>query len=137
MNKNIGFNFFALVLIIVFLTLPFFVFGQQTPTEGSQNPMSLLERVASGDYGPYSSETDSNTVMNTVGLIINIVLGLLSLVFLSLTIYSGIRWMTARGSEEEVTKAKSILTHSIIGLIIVISSWGIWELIARLWLSNL
>lgn len=135
MNKNISFNIFALLIIIVFLTLPFFVFGQQTViNNNNQNPMSLLERVATG---PYSSETDSDTVMRTVGLIINIVLGLLSVIFLVLTIYSGIRWMTAQGNEEEVTKAKTILKQAIIGLIIVISSWGIWELIARLWLSNL
>ncbi len=134
MNKNIGFNVFVLVLIIVFLTLPFFVFGQENIINNNQDPMSLLERVATG---PYSSETDSDTIMSTVGLIINIVLGLLSVVFLILTIYSGIRWMTAQGNEEEVTKAKSILTQAILGLVIVISSWGIWELIARLWLSNL
>ncbi len=124
MNKNIGFNFFALLLIITFLTLPFFVFGQDSVIDANnQDPMSLLERVATG---PYSSETDSGTVISTVALIINISLGLLSVVFLILTIYSGIRWMTAQGNEEEVTKAKTTLTQAILGLIIVISSWGIW-----------
>ncbi len=136
MHKNIGFNFFALILVIIFLTLPFFVFGQIQHLLEDQNPKTLVNKIAA-DNGPYSSETDSDTVMSTVALIINISLGLLSVIFLILTIYSGIRWMTAQGNEEEVTKAKTTLTQAILGLIIVISSWGIWELIARFWLSNL
>lgn len=136
MKNIITLNFFALLIIIIFLTLPFFVFGQQEVTD-NQGPMSFLENIASGDDGPYSADTDTNTVMDTVALLINGVLGLLSVIFLALSIYSGIRWMTAQGNEEEVTKAKTILTQAIIGLIIVVSSWGIWGIIVNLWLSNI
>lgn len=135
MLKRIGLNFFSLIIIIFFLTLPFLVFGQADLVIEDNNPLLLVNKVAS-DNGPYSSDTDSDTIFNTVGTIVNIVFGLLSLVFLILTIYSGMRWMTAQGNEEEVTKAKSTLTQAIIGLVIIFSSWGIWEIIVRVWLVN-
>ena len=45
--------------------------------------------------------------------------------FLGLAIYAGIIWMTASGSEEKVSKAKEMLTESIIGIIIVLAAYAI------------
>lgn len=140
MNKKLSFNFFSLLVIVIFLLLPFFVFSENDSEDmqnlTDDNPLSVMQKIGS-EYGPYSPDTDSNTVFTSVGLIINVVLGLLSVVFLILIIISGINWMTASGNEESITKAKTILKQAIIGLLIVISSWGIWEIIARIWLSNL
>ncbi len=133
MFKKIGLTFFSLIIIIFFLTLPFLVFGQTASDDN--NPLTLVNKISTED-GPYSTDTDSDTIFNTVGLIINIAFGLLSIVFLILTIFSGTRWMTAQGNEEDVTKAKSTLTQAIIGLLIIIGSWGIWEIIVRIWLVN-
>lgn len=135
MFKKLSLTFFSLIIIIFFLTLPFLVFGNTPVVVDDNNPLNLVNKVAS-DNGPYSSDTDSDTIFNTVSIIVNIVFGLLSVVFLILTIYSGMRWMTAQGNEEEVTKAKNTLTQAIIGLVIIFSSWGIWELIVRVWLVN-
>ena len=57
--------------------------------------------------------------------IINIFLGLLSIIAVSLIIYAGFVWMTSEGNEEKISKAKGILKSAIIGLVIVLSSWGI------------
>ena len=136
MFKKIGLTFFSLIIIIFFLTLPFLVFGQTTVSgDNNNNPLTVVNIIAS-ENGPYSSDTDSDTIFITVGTIVNLVFGLLSLVFLILTIYSGMRWMTAQGNEEEVTKAKNTIKQALIGLIIIISSWGIWEIIVRVWLVN-
>ncbi len=133
MTRRLGLTFLNLITIIIFLTLPFFVFaGNLSET----NPLSIMKNIGA-DNGPYQATTDTHTVFVVVSAIINLVFGLLSLVFLGLTIYSGIRWMTAGGGEEEINKAKDTIKQAIIGLVIVISSWGIWELIVRLWLSNL
>ena len=51
------------------------------------------------------------------------------LIFLILTIYAGFLWMTARGNEEQVTKAKTILKTTLIGLVIVLASFGIAQFI--------
>lgn len=133
MNKKLSSIFLNLIIIIIFLIIPFFVFGNEDNSE-STNPLNKLKAIGSG-VG--FSETDENTVFDIVAFIIDLVFSLLALIFLFLTIYSGIRWMTASGVEEEVTKAKKTLKQAIIGLVIVISSWGIWELINNLLIQKI
>lgn len=57
--------------------------------------------------------------------IINIVLTFLGFAFLLLLTYAGILWVTARGNEEGVTKAKDLIKRAVIGLIIVLSAYGV------------
>ncbi|MFA5024866.1 MAG: pilin [Patescibacteria group bacterium] len=57
--------------------------------------------------------------------IINILLLLLGIIAVGLTIYAGFVWMTSEGNEEKVDKAKKLLRNAVIGLVIVLSSWGI------------
>lgn len=59
------------------------------------------------------------------GYIINWVLSVLGLISLILIIYAGFRWMAARGNEDEVTKAKDILKAAVIGLVIILGSYGL------------
>ncbi|MFA5024605.1 MAG: pilin [Patescibacteria group bacterium] len=60
-----------------------------------------------------------------VGRIINVVLGLLAVIFLALIIFAGFRYMTAGGNEEQTKKAVSLLKNAIIGLLIVLMAWAI------------
>ena len=57
--------------------------------------------------------------------IINVVLGIIGVFLLVLLVYGGYIWMNARGNEEEVKKAKRIIQGAIIGLIIILASYGI------------
>ena len=73
-----------------------------------------------------ASEFSTTTSLPTlIGNIINIVLGLLGIVFVVLIVYAGFLWMTAAGSADQTKKAKAILTNSIIGLIITIAAYAI------------
>ncbi|KKW42726.1 MAG: hypothetical protein UY92_C0004G0062 [Candidatus Magasanikbacteria bacterium GW2011_GWA2_56_11] len=60
-----------------------------------------------------------------VGTVINAVLSLVGLIFLVLMVYAGILWMTARGDESKVEKAKTIIEASLIGLFITVSAYAI------------
>jgi len=60
-----------------------------------------------------------------VGMILTLLFSLVGLVFLILTIYAGINWMTAQGNSSQVEKAKDTLIHSIVGLVIVMAAYGI------------
>lgn len=60
-----------------------------------------------------------------MGRIVNIFLGLLGLIFLCYAIYAGYKWMTARGSEKDVSAAKDTLKNAILGLIIVAAAYAI------------
>ncbi|MCF7820035.1 MAG: IPT/TIG domain-containing protein [Candidatus Pacebacteria bacterium] len=57
--------------------------------------------------------------------VINILMSILGLLAVVLIIYAGFRWMTADGDEENVRKAKRILINAVIGLAIILASWGI------------
>lgn len=60
-----------------------------------------------------------------VGQIIELVLGLLGIIFLALMIYAGFTWMTAAGNEQKAEKAKNVVVESIIGLTIVVAAYAI------------
>ena len=66
-----------------------------------------------------------DNLAETIGTVVKGVLSLVGTVFLLLTIYAGILWMTARGAEDQVEKAKEIIRACVIGLFIVMSAYAI------------
>lgn len=65
------------------------------------------------------------TIESTAGTGVGILLSLIGLIFFVLMIYGGITWLTARGEEAQVDRARKIITSTIIGLILVISTYAI------------
>ena len=86
---------------------------------GSGGINNVAVNVYGSNYQKYANLAD------IVVVVINGVLGLLGIIFLSLTFYAGFLWMTAQGNEDNVTKAKNILTTSIIGIIIIVAAYAI------------
>ena len=76
----------------------------------------------------------------TIGYLISAVLALAGTIFLILTIYSGILWMTARGDDAQVEKATNIIRRSAVGLIIVVAAYAITffvvETVAKNYISS-
>jgi hypothetical protein len=59
------------------------------------------------------------------GMIIQVLLSLLGVVFMVLIVYSGVIWTTAEGDEAKIEKAQRILRSAIIGLIVVLAAYAI------------
>lgn len=74
------------------------------------------------------SKTDPRIV---VGRLIKVALGLLGVIFTGLTVFAGFLWMTSAGNEEQVTKARGIITASIIGLIIILAAYTITNFVLK------
>ena len=72
-----------------------------------------------------SSGLGNQPLEETLGMLINVLLGLLGIIFLVLVIYAGFLWMTAGGDEKAVAKAKSIMITAVIGLVILLSAYAI------------
>lgn len=72
-----------------------------------------------------SSGLGDQPLDETLGMLINVLLGLLGIIFLVLTIYAGFLWMTAGGDEKKVAKAKGIIITAVIGLVILLSAYAI------------
>ena len=60
-----------------------------------------------------------------VGSIIKVALSLIGVIFLTLMVYGGYLWMIDRGNNQQVEKAKALITAAIIGLIIVFGAYAI------------
>lgn len=79
-----------------------------------------------GDNAGYNISGKETGLTSMIGSIVSIFLGLLGVIFVILTVYAGWEWMSARGEEAQVTKAKDTLWRAVIGLIIVVSAYAIW-----------
>lgn len=120
----------SMVFILIIFLLPLTVLGEgATPLPAGITGM--LNDAAGPDGAGYDTGIDEETGLASIaGIIIRAVLSLLGVVFVSLIIYGGFLWMIARGNEEEITKAKSILKSSIIGLIITLSAFAIYSFVS-------
>lgn len=67
----------------------------------------------------------TNDPRKMAGLIIQIALGFLGVLAVVIILIGGFKWMTAAGNEEQIEDAKKVLMAGIIGLIIILASWGI------------
>lgn len=61
----------------------------------------------------------------TVGKIIQGLLSLLGILFIAYILYAGYLWMTARGKEEIIEKAKAVIRGSVIGIILVLGAYAV------------
>jgi len=68
------------------------------------------------------TQTDPRVI---VGRIIQIALSFLGAIAIGLIMYAGFLWTTSGGEEEKLERAKAILRDAVIGLVIILSAWGI------------
>lgn len=57
--------------------------------------------------------------------VIQIILGLLSVIAIVLVLAGGFMWMTSGGNPEKIKKAKKLLIASLIGLFIILAAYGV------------
>ena len=99
----------------------------QWPSIGRSPFTSELQKKQRANSGILrdSSGFQNIDLRELLAVIIQAFLSLLAMIFLALIVYGGYIWMMARGNEEEVRRAKGIIRHSIIGLVVVLSSYAI------------
>ncbi len=102
--------------IISAALVPFFVTAAYTPAAVNFDPNYNLERNSGlGNANP--QEVAAN--------VIAWILSFLAILALILVIYGGFIWMLSRGNEEDVKKAKDILSGALFGLVIILASYGL------------
>jgi hypothetical protein len=78
-----------------------------------------------GSAGITNPLGDIDTPQKLIGKIINSALGIVGSIALVMFIYGGFTWMLAAGNAEAVSKGKNILIWSVIGLVIIFSSYAL------------
>ena len=64
-------------------------------------------------------------LLDRVGGLVGLILSFVGVIFLVLTVYAGIMWMTAQGNSAKVEKAKDLLINAVIGLVIVSAAYSL------------
>lgn len=137
-KKTLSAAFLPLGFVAIFLaSLVSFVYpgavyaGTTGVQEGSSQAPTLRQNLDSIGYeaGYSISGVDEYSMTNYIGRVINVFLSLLGIIFVILIITAGYNWMTAAGDAAKVDKAKSTIWRAVIGLIIIVGAYAIWELI--------
>ena len=102
-------NLVSFVLLLAIVLTPALVFAQDPFGTGYMGGTNL-------------PDTDVRTV--AVNLI-NVLLGVLGIIFLLLVLYGGFLWMTAGGDDSRAEKGRAIIRNAIVGLIVIFLAFAI------------
>ena len=88
-----------------------------------------LPAYAQGDFGlsaaGKAAKVNTSAPETIIGNIIKSALQFVGILFFLLMLYAGFLWMTARGNEKSVEKAKEIIIAAVIGLVIITAAYAI------------
>ena len=117
-------NFTTLISLVVaatmLLALPAFA---QTETDAIQKSKSKLEQIGQKTGFLKSGSTllkEDGSFYERFALLVNIVLGLIGILVTVYIIYSGVKWITAGGNEEQVKGAKEGIRNAVTGLAVIL-----------------
>jgi Na+/proline symporter len=113
LNKKIG-----IAILMVIFTLFLANFASASYNFAEQSGLNLLAGKVGYEQTPKSPEA-------YIGQILMLVFSLVGIIFLALTIYAGVHWMTAQGNSSQVEKAKDTLIKAIVGLVIIMAAYAI------------
>ena len=113
----------GLIILIIILILPYFVFAQ--------GPLDELKKTqGSSGFAPVGGEGQVSIAV-IVGNVINGFFALLGIIFIVLMLLGGFYYMIAGGDQAKVDKGLAYIRRGIIGLIIILGSYAIWAFIYK------
>jgi len=110
MNK-LSIGLLAVALAFNFLALPIIASAQT----GVDFGITYMGRSGLGTQDPRT----------TIALVIRMIMGFLGTIAVVIVLIGGFKWMTAGGNEKQVEEGRKWITSGIIGLVIVLSAYGI------------
>lgn len=111
---------FALIVSVCWMLFPM---TADVAYADAVNPLDQLQTVGKQAYGDEGDRPAELPVI--IGRVINQALGLLGIITVVLIIYGGFLWMTAMGNNEQIEKAKKLITNAVIGLVIILAAYSI------------
>jgi len=108
------------ISIISLLFLPTVVYAKKSFSDAGTMLGTVAEKSGTSGQGD---------VFGYVGSGIQAALALVGTIFFVLMFYGGIKWFTSRGEEQAITTAKNTVIAATIGLMIVLSSYAVTDLV--------
>ncbi len=75
--------------------------------------------------------TAQGDLPSNVVRVINFFLGILGLVAVAFLIYAGVLMVTAGGNDEQVGKARKIITYAVVGIVIILLAYTIVQFVTN------
>ncbi len=121
--KKLAVRVLPVLFMLVFILPSLVLAATQVDVSGSIN--SNLDNTGLSSLGGASAET----LPQLIGKVVEVILGFLGIVFVLLIIWAGFQWMTAGGDTGKVDKAKKLIINAIIGVVIIMTSYGITKFV--------
>ena len=136
MKKNkLKFNILILILVIFGMTISIGVLAQSGDSK-IYNDVIKEKFDDAKEIGLPGTEGYDMTLLDRIAVMINRSLMILAILFLIIIIVGGFKWMTSGGNQEDIEKAKKMLTAGIIGMIIVFFAFGISAFVFNVMFSD-
>ncbi|MDP2684447.1 MAG: hypothetical protein Q8P20_05320 [bacterium] len=125
-----------LTLLLGLVLIPSVVFAETSnkPNIGLGTDSYLGHAI---DQAGYDKNTSATTFASTLGTVVKILMSFTGIIFMTLMVYAGFLWMTARGEESQIEKSQKLIKAAIIGLVIVVSAYSITFFIVPTILSQI
>ena len=104
--------------------------GPRPIFQGGENPEKTGVGAIKEALGT-TSLTSTGSLRDLIFKYVNFALPYLALAAFLAFVYAGFLYVTAYGEEDQVSKAKKIMLYAVIGLVVVILSYGIVQLFAK------
>lgn len=122
------------ILLIALLSSPALSASNDTLTKGI---LDKLKPIGQEVYQQEAYGDGERELFDRVVAVINIALGTVGLIVITLIIYGGFLYMTAAGNDDRVSNARTIIYRALIGLIIIISSYAITAVLTSIYIRIL
>lgn len=116
-------------ILFIALLLSFCLVGSVS-AQGLLSDIEAQNQVFAGEKGAQLQDADPRIL---VAKVIKVLLSVTGTVIVLWTFYGGFLIFTSAGDSEKVDHAKSIITNGVIGLVLVLSSYGIAGFVYNLW----
>lgn len=123
--------FFSSIFILVFLFA-----ASQASAYSFLDDSGIKTTAEKTGHTSLSLFNSPDSINSTISYVITLFLSFLGVIFLILMIYGGMMWMTARGNDDRVKKAKDIIIDSIIGLIVVVAAYAITYFVTSIFVNQ-
>ena len=113
--KKITKHLLSLVLVMSVFVIPALTSAAGTVSVNDLGAGEVSSNLNLGEKSPIDTATS----------LINTVMIFLSLIAVCIMLVGGFKWMTAMGSEDKIGEAKKLMAAGVVGIIIILSAWGI------------
>ena len=79
----------------------------------------------------FNNPLNFNTIPDLIRALLQIAVTIAMPIVVIFIVYAGFLFVSARGNEQQITKAKSVLTWSVIGAMLIIGAWAFSVAIVR------